>query len=655
MKSLWSDSAAAACSSDLELRCYSSQLLGADPALVLHGGGNTSVKLLEADITGELQELLYVKGSGWDLASIAPAGFAPLRLQRLLKLAQLERMTDVQMARELRSASINPAAPAPSVEAILHALIPHKFVDHTHANALVTITNTADGAARIREIYGDRVIVLPYVMPGFPLAQAAFHAWQRQAHAGTLGLVLMNHGLFTFGDSAKSAYETMIGLVSEAEAYLKQQGAWTLNEPAAPIGLSDARGAISALRLELSKAAGKPMILARDSQPASLEFARREDVSRVSQRGPATPDHVIRTKHLPLVGRDVSGYVHEYIAYFARQAGGATLTMLDPAPRIVLDPELGLLSAGLSVKDAQIAQDIYRHTIQIIRRSEQLGGWQALPERDLFQMEYWDLEQAKLKSSSAALEFQGEVVLITGAASGIGKACAWSFLERGAAVIGLDLNPGVAKTFSNPAFLGLECDITDADAVAAALEWGVSAFGGLDMLILNAGIFPKSARIADLTGEVWARVMRVNVDANLTLLRETHALLKNAPNGGRVVVNASKNVPAPGPGAAAYSASKAALTQLARVAALEWGSDQIRVNVMHPDAVFDTALWGGGVLEARAESYGLSLEQYKTKNVLRAEVSSRDVAALAVALCGRAFARTTGAQVPVDGGNDRVI
>ena len=654
MDSLWNDSDAAACASDLELRCYSSRLLGANSNLVLHGGGNTSVKLLEADITGEVQELLYVKGSGWDLANIQPAGFAPLRLERLLKLAKLEAMTDVQMARELRAASTDPSAPAPSVEAILHALIPHRFVDHTHADALVTITNTPNGSARVKEIYGDRVIVLPYVMPGFPLARAALAAWGREAHAGTLGMVLLNHGLFTFSDSAKASYETMIALVSEAENYLERHDAWTLEE-SAPHRLSNARVSISALRLELSKAAGKPMILTRDPDPASLEFARREDVMRVSQRGPATPDHVIRTKRVPLVGRDVSAYVHGYIAYFARQAGGATLTMLDPAPRIVLDPELGLLSAGASVKDAQVAQDIYRHTIQIIRRAQRLQAWQALPESDLFAMEYWDLEQAKLQSSTAPLEFQGEVALVTGAASGIGKACAEALLERGAAVIGLDLNESVAQTFSSPAFLGLACDITDADAVNASLERGLNALGGLDMLILNAGIFPKSARISDLEPDVWSKTMRVNVDANLTLLRETYALLKNAPNGGRVVVNASKNVPAPGPGAAAYSASKAALTQLARVAALEWGGDKIRVNVMHPDAVFDTGLWAGGVLEARAESYGLSLEQYKTKNVLKTEVSSRDVAALAVALCGRAFARTTGAQVPVDGGNDRVI
>lgn len=654
MNSLWNVAEAAACQNDLELRAYSSRLLGRNPDLVLHGGGNTSVKLTERDLTGEDVALLYVKGSGWDLETIQPQGFAPVRMDRLLKLAKLDVMSDVDMARELRAATVNPAAPAPSVEAILHASLPFKFVDHTHTDALVTIMNTPHGLNRIRELYGERVVVVPYVMPGFPLARLAAREWQAQSHAGTIGMVLMNHGLFTFADTARDSYETMIALVSEAEAYLQQHSAWELppaTETQSPRAL---RTEIAALRAGISKLTKKPVILIRDEQPESLEFARRDNVSQISRRGPATPDHVIRTKQLPMVGRDIAAYATEYEAYFARQAG-SSLTMLDPAPRVILDPELGALTVGATVKEARIAQDVYRHTIQIISRAERLESWQALPEADLFAVEYWDLEQAKLQMSGKAPEFQGEVALVTGAASGIGKACAQAFLERGAAVIGLDVNPDVSAAFSSAAFLGLQCDITDEAAIQGALERGVRAFGGLDMMVLNAGIFPKSARISELGTEVWTRAMRVNVDANLVLMREAHGLLKLAPNGGRVVVNASKNVPAPGPGAAAYSASKAALTQLARVAALEWGADGIRVNIMHPDAVFDTALWTGGVLEARAASYGLSVEQYKTKNVLRAEVSSRHVAELAATLCGAAFARTTGAQVPVDGGNDRVI
>jgi rhamnose utilization protein RhaD (predicted bifunctional aldolase and dehydrogenase)/NAD(P)-dependent dehydrogenase (short-subunit alcohol dehydrogenase family) len=653
MKNLWNETDANACQSDLELRVYTSRLLGQNPELVLHGGGNTSVKIVEQDITGEETQVLYVKGSGWDLATIKAAGFAPVRLQRLLKLVQLEQMTDLAMARELKAAMLDPSAPAPSVEAILHALIPHKFVDHTHTDALITIMNTPNGLTRVQEIFGSKVMILPYVMPGFPLAKRALLEWQKQFHTDMIGMVLMNHGLFTFGETAKIAYDNMISLVTEAEKYLEQHNAWHLEPSRVKPHNSSMRLEIASLRANISKAAQQPMILTRDRQDFSSEFANRSDISQISQRGCATPDHVIRTKRLPMLGRDVTVYSDAYETYFKRHAT-TNLIMLDTAPRVVLDNKLGMLCAGNSIKEARITQDIYRQTMQMITRAEKLEAWQALPETDLFEMEYWDLEQAKLKSTKKS-EFQGEVVLITGAASGIGKACAAVFLERGAAVIGLDLNAGITTTFSSQAFLGIECDITNQQAVLEALEQGIQTFGGLDMLILNAGIFPKSTPIATLDSENWSRVMRVNVDANLTLLREAHPLLKLAPNGGRVVINASKNVPAPGPGAAAYSASKAALTQLARVAALEWGADSIRVNIIHPDAVFDTGLWANGVLEARAESYGLSTEAYKTKNILRAEVSSHDVATMAAALCGQAFARTTGAQIPVDGGNDRVI
>ena len=329
--------------------------------------------------------------------------------------------------------------------------------------------------------------------------------------------------------------------------------------------------------------------------------------------------------------------------------------MLDPAPRVILDRELGLCAAGRSAQDARIVLDIYAHTLVAIQRAQRLGGWKALPEKDIFDVEYWDLEQAKLARPGAAPMFAGEVALVTGAASGIGKRCVESFLARGAAVVGLDLDPAVATLHALAAFLGIACDVTDVRHLVDALEQAAHAFGGLDMAVLNAGVFPGGRRIEALADAEWGRVMRVNLDANLALLREAHPLLKLAPRGGRVVVVGSKNVPAPGPGAAAYSASKAALTQLARVAALEWGADGIRVNTLHPNAVFDTGLWSAEVLAERARHYGLSVEAYRKNNVLGVEVTSRDVAELAAEMCGPLFAKTTGAQLPVDGGNDRVI
>jgi rhamnose utilization protein RhaD (predicted bifunctional aldolase and dehydrogenase)/NAD(P)-dependent dehydrogenase (short-subunit alcohol dehydrogenase family) len=660
MQNRWDEDEAAQFPGDLGQRVYSSRLLGSDPELVLHGGGNTSVKLREPDIFGEEQVVLYVKGSGWDLATIEAAGFAPVRLRPLQRLAALEALSDVQMAKEMRVNTLDPAAPSPSVEAILHAILPYKYVDHTHADALIAVTNTPNGLEYMNEIYGDDVVVVPYVMPGFKLARLCAELWGKHAGPQTVGMVLMNHGLFSFGDTARVAYDRMIELVSRAERYLDAHNAWEL--PVADVTPAPVpRATLAELRSAVSAAAGAPMILATRDDPQCLGFARRDDLTTVAQQGPVTPDHVIRTKRLPMIGRDVPAYVAAYVAayerYFAEHAADANqpLTMLDPAPRIVLDPEIGMCAAGRTPTDAAIAEDVYRHTIDIIRRAAALGGYRALPARDIFDVEYWDLEQAKLRRQGKPPLFPGEIVLVTGAASGIGKACVEAFRARGAAVVALDLNPAIEGMFSGPDVAGLRCDVTGEAELESALDAAVRAFGGLDMLVLNAGVFPASRPIAALALEEWDRVQRVNVDANVALMRLAHPLLKLAPRGGRVAIIGSKNMPAPGPGAAAYSASKAALTQLARVAALEWGADHIRVNVLHPNAVFDTGIWTEEVLRSRAASYGLSVEAYRTNNVLRVEVTSRDVAELAAELCGPTFAKTTGAQIPVDGGNERVI
>ncbi|MBI3901807.1 MAG: bifunctional aldolase/short-chain dehydrogenase [Nitrosomonadales bacterium] len=658
MHSLWNDAGAAACGSEIERRIYTSRLLGQDKSLVLHGGGNTSVKLTEQNILGEDEQILYVKGSGWDLETIAAAGFAPVRLEHLKKLAQLSELSDPEMVNQLVTHQTRATAPVPSVEAILHAILPYPYVDHTHADAIVSITNTADGEARIREIYGDTMVVIPYVMPGFDLARLCAARFAADAGPNTIGMVLLNHGIFTFGQSAKESYERMIAQVGRAEEYLKRNKAWDF----APAAVTAAHGIELAsvqarLRADISKAAGFPVIVARHANDKSLAFASRTDISTIAQQGPATPDHVIRTKRLPLIGRDVAAYVEGYKKYFIEIEVQAKerKTMLDPAPRVVLDSELGLCAVGKSAQDAGIVADIYDHTMDIISRATALGGYRALPAKDIFDVEYWDLEQAKLRKGGKPLPFTGEVALVTGAASGIGKACVESLLARGAAVVALDLAASVVSMKSGANFLGLQCDLTDEAQFKQALVQAVEKFGGLDMLVLNAGIFPGGCRIDSLKTEEWQKVMRINLDANLMLMRECHAFMKLAPCGGRVVVIGSKNVPAPGPGAAAYSASKAALNQLARVAALEWGSDNIRINSLHPNAVFDTGLWTPEVLAARAKHYGMSVEEYKTNNVLKTEVTSRDVAELTAEMCGPLFAKTTGAWLPVDGGNDRVI
>jgi rhamnose utilization protein RhaD (predicted bifunctional aldolase and dehydrogenase)/NAD(P)-dependent dehydrogenase (short-subunit alcohol dehydrogenase family) len=559
---------------------------------------------------------------------------------------------------------LDPSAPTPSVETILHAVLPHAFVDHTHAGALLTITNTEDGALRVREVYGDSVVVVPYVMPGFDLARVVAKQFPRESTPDTVGLVLLNHGFFSFGETAREAYERMIDLVARAEAYLTAHGAWDLARPL-PEPVTLERADIVSLRRQISDAAGGPMIVATHAGPKELAFAQRPDVTEITQSGPVTPDHVIRTKRVAQVGRTphaTAHFVADYIAYFENHArdvhdlAAQPLKMLDPAPRVIVDRDAGVMTIGRTAQEASIAFDIYAQTIDVVLRATALGGYRALPAADIFAVEYWDLEQAKLRRGGSAAVFAGEIALVTGAASGIGRASADALLRRGAAVVGLDVSPRICEVFGRRAdFLGLECDVADSAAVDRALDLAVSTYGGLDMLVLNAGIFPSSVRIDALQPDEWRRVMHVNLDANMALLGAAYPLLTCAPKYGRVVVIGSKNVPAPGPGAAAYSASKAAVNQLARVAALEWGRDAIRVNIVHPNAVFDTGIWTEDVLRSRAASYGLSVEDYRRNNVLQVEVTSRDVGEMVAEMCGPVFSRTTGAQVPVDGGNERVI
>jgi rhamnose utilization protein RhaD (predicted bifunctional aldolase and dehydrogenase)/NAD(P)-dependent dehydrogenase (short-subunit alcohol dehydrogenase family) len=658
MKSLWSEAEAAQFGGPLGPRVYTSRLLGRERSLVLHGGGNTSVKLREANLFGEPQDVLYVKGSGWDLETIEAAGFSPVALDYVRRLADLRALPDAQMVNELNTRMLRAGAPSPSIETILHAILPYPYVDHTHADAVLAVSNTPDGVRHIRDVYGDRVVVIPYIMAGFDLAAHCAREFPKLAGPNTIGMVLLSHGIFSFGAEARESYERMIELVSMAEDYLRSNKAWNFSFPdAEPASAGAKREQIAQLRRAIADTAGFAVILKLNQSPKFAGFARHPQVERLSQQGPATPDHVIRTKPWPLLGRDVGAYARKYHDYFERHAPRAKepKTMLDPAPRMVLDPELGFAAAGRNAKEVAIVEELYDHTIDVILRAEGLGGWRAVGERDIFDIEYWDLEQAKLRKAGAPPMFAGEIAVVTGAASGIGKACVDAFLKRGAAVVGLDRNPEIRTRWQRPDFYGAVCDLTDPRTLGAALDVAVKRFGGVDMLVLNAGIFPASQPIQDIATATWRSTMLVNVEANLLVMQACHALLKLAPRGGRVVVIGSKNVSAPGPGAAAYSASKAALNQLARVAALEWSRDGIRINSLHPNQVFDTALWTPEVLAARAKAYNLTVEQYKRNNLLKQEIVSEDVAELAAEMCGPLFAKTTAAQVPVDGGNERVV
>lgn len=640
------------------MRAYTSRLLGAEASLVQHGGGNTSVKAPRTNLFGEKEEILYVKGSGWDLATIEPAGFAPVRMDLLLKMARLEKLTDTDMVREQKAAMTNPSAPTPSVEAILHAIIPYKFVEHTHSDAVVALTNSPDGEALIKEALGPKTLVMPYVMPGFILARQIFEATRDLKWENYEGIVLLNHGIFTFHDDPKTAYDNMIRLVSKVEDFLAKKNATTVRKSEAKVTPKGVE--IAELRKHLSGLMGSPVLLRLNKTEESVGFSTWDKVAAVTAKGTITPDHVIHIKPKPLmVGSDlaasVAGFAKSYQEYFERHTKPG-LKMLDTCPRWAVWPGAGCLNVSTTAKGLRIVDDITTHTRRAMQWGEALGGWKPVSEADLFDVEYWELEQAKLKVIGGAGKpsLQGKIAVVTGAASGIGLAIANDLKAQGAAVAALDISDKVVEGFKGDGALGVVCDVTSESSIVAALEKVAAHFGGIDILVTNAGTFPAGKPVEQLEEKTWTDVLNVNLTGHFRMIKAATPFLKMGFDPA-IVVMGSKNVPAPGPGAAAYSTAKAGLTQLARVVALELAPAGVRVNTVHPDAVFDTGIWSDEVIANRAQHYGLTVDQYKRKNLLKTEITSKNVAHLVTAMVGPAFAKTTGAQIPIDGGNDRVI
>jgi len=627
MKSLWNDREADAfAGDDLAMRVYTSRLLGADESLVMHGGGNTSVKSMTQDFFGRDVEVLFVKGSGWDLGTIEKEGFPAIRLAETKMLAERDTLSDTDMAKQLRGLLMDQSSPSPSVEAILHAIMPAKFVDHTHTDSVVTLSNNPNG----KDIIGK-----------------------------------LHHGVFTFSDDAKEAYENMIELVDRAGKYIAAKGDSRIQAAGKAPDLATGAKAdllhLAKIRRAVSKARGKAQIACLNSTPAAVAFASLSNVDRVATRGPITPDHVIRTKRTALIldqssscdVPEVEAFVDDYKKYF-KQHNDGTLTMLDPAPRWAVWKNVGTLAFGSTQKECDIITDITRHTAWAIQTGQSLGGWEALPAKQIFDLEYWVLEQAKLKKHTAAAKpHLGKVAVVTGAAGGIGRAIAQQLHTDGAVVVGLDINPAVKGNLNQPGLTGHVCDLTDEEAVQQRIDSVVTKYGGLDIVVLNAGIF-KSGETIDQLDETWDKTIEVNLTASQRFLKHSIPYLKLGVDASVIVIG-SRNYPAPGAGAGAYSVSKAGITQLARVAALELAKDKVRVNVLHPDAVFDTELWTDEALERSAKRYDMTVEEYKTKNLLSREVRSADVARLASTVASDVFCATTGAQLPIDGGSDRVI
>lgn len=671
MKNLWNDQEAKKFENNpLQMRVYTSRLLGQEPSLVLHGGGNTSVKANHKNLFGETDELLYVKGSGWDLATIEAAGFAPVQMSTLLKMAKLEKLSDTDMVRVQKSAMIDPNAPAPSVEAILHAIIPYKFVDHTHADAIVAITNTANGPEAIQKILGPRILYIPYVMPGFILARKVYEMTHDLDWKKYDGMVLLHHGIFSFSDSAKESYERMIQFVSQAEDYLKEKKSFEI--PADGAAPEENLLELAEIRKSISQMRGAAVVACVNKSPEALSFTRRANIESIASRGPLTPDHVIHTKRIPWMigykaGEKISdGLSHfeaEYKKYFDRNvealkqqglAEASQLKCLETSPRWAVWKNHGVLSFGTSAKMSHVVGDIIRHTMKGEQWAENLGGWKALPEKDIFEVEYWELEQAKLKKSGGALPLQGKVALVTGAASGIGRACVNSLKAQGAAVVAVDINADVKNHWKSADVLTIACDLTDPKNVDQMIASTVQTYGGLDIVVANAGIFPSSKTIESMDSDLWIKTLNVNLTSQMYLFRACAPFLKLGIDP-TIIVLASKNVIAPGPGAGAYSVSKAGLTQLARVAALELGAFGVRVNVLHPHAVMDTGIWSDDILAARAKHYKMTVDEYKKNNLMAVELQSKDVSDLVAQMAGPLYKKITGAQITMDGGSDRTI
>jgi rhamnose utilization protein RhaD (predicted bifunctional aldolase and dehydrogenase)/NAD(P)-dependent dehydrogenase (short-subunit alcohol dehydrogenase family) len=656
---------------DVGLRVYTTRLLGGDPRLVLHGGGNTSVKTTIADLNGEQVEVLCVKGSGWDMGTIEPAGLPAVRLAPLLKLRAREKLSDEEMVRLQRANLIDPASPNPSVEALLHAFIPHKFIDHTHSTAVLSLTDQPDGEALCREVFGARVGYVPYLMPGFGLAKAA--AQMFDADPSVEGLVLVKHGIFSFGADARQAYERMIALVSLAEARLLKSrkpaftGAKLLARLAEVADVAPIiRGACS-VPDNKTDGAWKRFVLEFRGNDAVMNFVNGTEVARYGQAGVVTPDHNIRIKNKPLVvaapeegdfanfkssvREAVASYGESYKDYFERNNArvGGIKTILDPVPRVILVPGIGLFGLGRGKKDARIAADLAEAAIATITDAEAVGRFEPLPEADLFDVEYWSLEQAKL-GSAKELPLAGQVAVITGAAGAIGSATARAFAAAGAEVALLDVDEAAAQAKAKAiggAALGIRCDVTDAASVRGAFAQVAAAFGGVDIAVSNAGA-AWQGRIGEVDEAVLRESFELNFYGHQRVAQAAVKIMRAQGTGGCLLFNVSKQAVNPGPDFGPYGLPKAATLFLVRQYAVDYGNEGIRANAVNADRI-RSGLLTEEMIALRSKARGLSEADYMRGNLLGREVAAEDVAQ---AFLAQALALKTTADVTtVDGGN----
>ena len=673
---------------DLALRTYTTRLLGSDPLLVLHGGGNTSVKTEMADLLSETHEVLCVKGSGWDMGTIEPAGLPAVKLKPLRRLRQLDKLADEDMVNFQRVNLLDSRAPNPSVETLLHAFLPHKFIDHTHAAAVLSLVDQPNGEELVVEVYGGSMGLVPYAIPGFGLAKLAAQVYE--ARPDVEGLILHKHGIFTFGADAREAYERMIAHVSRAEARLAKGrrnvfaarvgvrpltstlganlgGTGEGSDPAYASAADVAPILRGAVAVKPAKAGDEPKRFVLDFRANAdiRNYVDGADLADYAQRGVVTPDHIIRTKNFPLIvpapeaGRlddfakavreAVAAYVARYDTMFERQNArvGGVKTKLDASPRVILVPGVGLFGIGATAKDAAIAADLAENAIRIVTDAEAIGRYEPLGEADLFDVEYWSLEQAKLKGA-VAKAFTGQVAVVTGAGSGIGLATAMAFAAEGAAVAVLDLDgEAAAAAAKSVGGLGLACDVTDRTQVRNAFASIAERFGGVDIVVSNAGA-AWQGKIGEVADDVLRRSFELNFFAHQAVAQEAVRIMLKQGTGGALLFNVSKQAVNPGPDFGPYGLPKAATLALMRQYAIDYGSAGIRANGVNADRI-RTGLLTDAMVASRAKVRGLSEVEYMGGNLLKREVTAADVAQAFVVL---AKARsTTGHIETVDGGN----
>ena len=677
MNSRW-DEAAARNLDSLGLLVYASRLIGAETSLVVWGGGNTSIKLTERDHRGREVRVLRVKGSGSDLKSIEKKHFPGVRMDDVLALLERQDMGDQEMVDYLAHALQEPASPRPSIETLLHGFLPAEAVIHTHADAVVSLTNNDRAAEVLREVYGDEVIALPYRRPGFLISRQVAETFER--HPRAKALLLEKHGTICWGADVKAAYLATVDLISRAEDAIEHRakGRVRFGGVAVPAASPEERRRVAlavAPGLRGLVGSGRRMVVTFDDAPDVLEFASSREATALSTIGPATPDHTIYTKRLPCFAavenpRDagavaaavkaaVERFVVDYTAY-VEAAGGATA--VDPFPRVITVAGLGMFTTGRDRRTAGIVSDIYHHTISVLGAATAFGRYVSLSAQDAFDIEYWPLELYKLAQAPPEKELARRIALVTGGASGIGRATAIRLAAEGAHVVVADLDAAGARKVADEVVaavgggraLGVGMDVASESSVRAGFEEAVLAYGGVDIVISNAGI-AHSAPVDQMELGDWERSFAVNSTGHFLVAREGMRVLKAQGLGGSFVFVATKNVMSPGKDFAAYSAAKAAEAQLAKVLALEGGPHGIRSNIVNPDAVFrDSKLWSDDVRRERARAQGITVEQledfYRKRNILAAPILPEDVAEAVLFLASDRSAKTTGCTITVDGG-----